>query len=357
MTVLTFPSSPIIGQQYNAPNEIQYVFDGVKWIVETVASTSAAVTNAVQDKVAPMFVNGDNTGITFSYNAATNVMSADVTAEGDRLVNGAQTLTLESNGNITAPAFTIPNTAGTSGQVLKWPGSGTTLAWGSDSNTTNKLVNGLNEAVLNSDGTTTFPTGGQIANYPGGVGASDNSWFVTPGGSGNGGVSSQDGQQYIQINNNLFVEIGTSYGTANESLWRFGRDGALTSPGGGFTKTTTNTLATTVLTQIVWTATQTYISGAKLTIQVEANETGGTGNWETQVCEAVIAVRGYNQASVPVMSVYGVTHTSVAPLMTFTVDRNPVSNLVEIVGTRTATATTTGNASLRIYSVETGTMD
>jgi hypothetical protein len=31
--------------------------------------------------------------------------------------------------------------------------------------------------------------------------------------------------------------------------------------------------------------------------------------------------------------------------------------LIEIVGTRTATATTTGNASLRIYSVETGTMD
>jgi hypothetical protein len=221
----------------------------------------------------------------------------------------------------------------------------------------NRLVNGLNEVILDADGATTFPTGGQIANYPGGTGASDNSWFVTPGGGGSGGVSSQDGQQYIQINNNLFVEIGTSYGTANESIWRFGRNGALTSPGGSFTKTTTNNLATTVLTQIVWTATETYISGAKLTIQVEANETGGTGSWETQVCEAVIAVRGYTAASVPVMSVYGVTHTSVAPLMTFTVDRNPVSNLVEIVGTRTATATTTGNASLRIHSVETGTMD
>lgn len=124
-----------------------------------------------------------------------------------------------------------------------------------------------------------------------------------------------------------------------------------------FTKTTTNNLATTVLTQIVWTATETFISGAKLTIQVEANETGGTGNWETQVCEAVIAVRGYNQSSVPVMSVYGVTHTSVAPLMTFSVQRNPTTFLIEIVGTRTATATTTGNASLRIYSVETGTND
>jgi hypothetical protein len=65
------------------------------------------------------------------------------------------------------------------------------------------------------------------------VGASNNSWFVTPGSDGNGGVSSQDGQQYIQINNNLPVEIGTSYGTENESIWRFGLDGDLTLPAGG----------------------------------------------------------------------------------------------------------------------------
>jgi hypothetical protein len=58
MTVLTFPTNPILGQQYAAPNGIQYVFDGVKWIVETTSSSSAAVTNSVQDRVAPMFVTG-----------------------------------------------------------------------------------------------------------------------------------------------------------------------------------------------------------------------------------------------------------------------------------------------------------
>lgn len=36
-------------------------------------------------------------------------------------------------GNIKTSAYTIPNTAGTSGQVLKWPASGTTLEWGSAS--------------------------------------------------------------------------------------------------------------------------------------------------------------------------------------------------------------------------------
>jgi len=97
MTVLTFPTNPTLGQQYAAPNGIQYVFDGVKWVVETTSSSSAAVTNSTQDRVAPMFVDGTHDGITFSYNAATNVMSAAVTA----LVNGVHELTLESNGTVT----------------------------------------------------------------------------------------------------------------------------------------------------------------------------------------------------------------------------------------------------------------
>jgi hypothetical protein len=102
-----------------------------------------------------------------------------------------------------------------------------------------KIDSGPNPAVtvmannkpwsFGTNGTTTFPTGGLISNYSGGSGANNDSWFVTPG-NGTGGVSSQDGQQYIQINNNLFVEIGTSFGTANAATWRFGRDGTLTFP-------------------------------------------------------------------------------------------------------------------------------
>jgi len=53
----------------------------------------------------------------------------------DRLTNGANTVSLAANGNLVTPAFTIPNTSGTSGQVLKWPSSGTTLVWASDNNT------------------------------------------------------------------------------------------------------------------------------------------------------------------------------------------------------------------------------
>ena len=52
----------------------------------------------------------------------------------DRLVNGASFVSLLANGSIVTPAFTIPSTPGTSGQVLKWPGIGNTLVWGPDNN-------------------------------------------------------------------------------------------------------------------------------------------------------------------------------------------------------------------------------
>ena len=109
MTVLTFPSNPIEGQVYNALNGIRYVYDGVKWVVETTTSTSEAVTNSTQDRVAPMFVDGDNTGISFTYNAATNTMSAAVTAvNGNRLINGNNEAVLGTDGTLTVPG-TVTN--------------------------------------------------------------------------------------------------------------------------------------------------------------------------------------------------------------------------------------------------------
>ena len=240
MTVLTFPSNPTNGQRYAAPNGIQYVFDGVKWIVETTTSSSAAITNSTQDRVAPMFVDGDNTGITFTYNAETNVISAEVTAvNGDTLVNGVHELTLESNGNITAPAFTIPNAVGTNGQVLKWPSSGSTLTWAADSNTTTQLVNGDSSFSISSDGTLTLTHPAEPAlhplatvltvqkaagNYHTISGAYGLSLQATPVPSGSG----------LNTNTN-FVDIfhdGISVNVDNNT-WAFGTDGVLTLPSDG----------------------------------------------------------------------------------------------------------------------------
>lgn len=234
---------------------------------------------------------------------------------------------------------------------------------------------------FDNTGVLTLPEGGDIVNSTGssvlgGGGASTGDWafsgnvaynsvsvdsglYVSPGGEGTSYVyvpgNSQSSSQAIIIGNT--AQTGQVTVNAYNNNWQFNADGTLAIPGGSWTKTTNNVLNNSVLTKVVWTSSNNFISGAKLTIQVEAEETGGIGQWETQVCEAIIAVRGYTNTSQPVMTVYGVTHTSVAPLMTFTIQRNPSTSLIEIVGTRTGTASPNNNASLRIYSVETGTND
>lgn len=210
-------------------------------------------------------------------------------------------------------------------------------AIGGGAGTTDRLTKGALTVTLGSTGVTTFPL---FNTDPG------NLFIQGPEiGSSNSaiGISTID---RVIINTNVT-------GSANQ--WTFDTDGTLAIPGGSITKTTNNNLSSGVATQVVWTSTEQFISGVKLTIQVECGE--GSGSWEVQVCEAVIAAKGFNSSTEPVMTVYGVTHTSVSPLMTFAVDRNIVNNLIEIIGTRTGTANPNGNASLRIYSVESGTND
>lgn len=64
-----------------------------------------------------------------------------------------------------------------------------------------------------------------------------------------------------------------------------------------------------------------WFTSAKLVIQVEGQLDGDlTGVDHTQTCEATIALN-YNTDIDPVMSVYGVVHTSPTPLATFTIRR------------------------------------
>ena len=110
MTAITFPTDPANGELYTAPNGCVYIWDGEKWIVNSTIYTGPALENISQDRVAPMFVNGVNTGITFAYNATTNTLTSTVT-DGDRLVNGAYTASLGANGVLTLPDGSIINGA------------------------------------------------------------------------------------------------------------------------------------------------------------------------------------------------------------------------------------------------------
>jgi hypothetical protein len=157
MTVLTFPSNPTNGQLYNAPNGIRYVYDGVKWVVETTTSTSEAVSNATQDRVAPMFVDGDHEGISFTYNAGTNVLSATVTAvNGDQLVNGDYTLELDTNGALNLPESRSEGIAVIqSTESIQVIANGKTWSFADDGN----LTIPENGDILNSTGSSVLSTG------------------------------------------------------------------------------------------------------------------------------------------------------------------------------------------------------
>ena len=167
-----------------------------------------------------------------------------------------------------------------------------------------------------------------------------------------GTIKSAVGTSYIDIyDSNITVQSSPGI------TWQFDPSGIVRTSN-TFTKTSISNITTTAPT-VVWTATEDFISGVKLQIQVEANEVSDATGWHSQVCEAIVASRGYastygGPGGDPVMTVYGVTHTSTVPLVTFTVQRNPTTKKIEVVGTVTAATTA---ASLRIYSVETATRD
>jgi hypothetical protein len=111
MAALNFPTEeslgrPLVaGDTYSAPTNVEYVYDGVKWVAQTNTSDGEYLTGVTQDRVAPMFVNGNNTGITFSYDSETNVLTTVVTGGGPAglpLANGTTNFDIAtSNGNAT----------------------------------------------------------------------------------------------------------------------------------------------------------------------------------------------------------------------------------------------------------------
>lgn len=82
MTVLTFPTSPVSGENYTGPNNVLYTYDGVKWVVTTTTITSTTVTNLVEDKSGELLSNGPHNGITVNYNNSTNELTLSIDVDG-----------------------------------------------------------------------------------------------------------------------------------------------------------------------------------------------------------------------------------------------------------------------------------
>lgn len=349
MTVLTFPSSPIEGQVYNAPTGVRYVYDGVKWVVETVTSTSEAVTNSTQDRVAPMFVTGDHTGITFSYDAATNTMSADVTSvNGDRLINGTHELVLGADGNITAPAFTIPNAVGTTGQVLKWPSSGTTLVWGADTagSTLGDLQVAETEGIFNRITGTELGTGIVLDVEESAADVLGGAVFL----SYNRHVDSVDpntGSSHLAVTP-YGIEVST-----NNSSWQFKHNGSLAFNNNEVYIATNNWGITAPVEASTVVYTQKSINdlaSIRVHATIEGVEDGDTTGNHSQACDMMIVRRVANGGISTVDSVvYGVIYTGIGPLATLDAQWNAVTNKIEITATPVST---TNNVYVKIYATE-----
>lgn len=280
MTALTFPSNPQQGDIYQAPNNLQYYFDGVKWVVQTTTTTSQDITNFVQDAVAPVFTNIQGNGITFSYDSNTNTLTADVTG-------GANT------GNI---SFVNDDMYDLNGITIE----------------NADLTHGATAAV------------------------------VIPANGSSGAA---------QLNNTYGSVIITSGAGNVTQQWEFGGDGVLTSPNQATQHDTSSVMCPVGVDTVIYTAPSPWKYTIKLLIQAEGNETQGQ-QWDTQSSEMIVAKSWRNDTVVA--SVYGVVHTSVDPLVTYSARWNATLSRVEVLARPTSA---TFNIYVRTFATEIVTSD
>jgi len=112
--------------------------------------------------------------------------------------------------------------------------------------------------------------------------------------------------------------------------WTFGSDGTLSYPRSALQSDTNTVTCAGNSSTVIYTTSANDQNTIKLLIQVEGDE-GASSEWDTQACEMIVAKswRANDIAS----TVYGIVHTSVAPLATFTAEWNPLISRIEILCT------------------------
>jgi len=310
------PTLSLVGSPWSFNAEISYTFDGSTEIV-------------LDDGPLPSDTNpGYASGDVFTFNS---------TVHG--IPNYTLTITLS---NVVNVGFVLWTADLTPGVLPEYPSTIKSLG-------SIKLTADDNSLILGSDGSLILPSGRPIV-------FNDNAIIQAETGFIN--ISSQTGVVIETVDATDPLDITTKN-------WEFDVSGELILPldgsvnqNGSYTRTSTDTIVSA--NTVIWASHSNLVSGAKLFIQAESNEDGDETGWHSQVCEAIIASRGYvfsvpGPFGTPVMNIYGTTHTSENELVTFAVQRNAVTDLIEVVATPTAESN--GTVYLRIYSIETVTSD
>ena len=332
-----------------------------------------------------------------------------LTTNGTALSWGTVSYTSLTDKPTIPPTYTLPTATTSVLGGVKVDGTTVTITDGvissvGGSGATNKLVNGLNEVILDVNGALTFPNGllkiagNKIRNVNESVGLiagseievtvaktvisngltdtegpSDQHIFevgstrifsahqvINTLGDGEGGPS-LTGQQLTELTSTGF-QIGQRVindpGGEGEPLtsfsgWTFGTvdlSQALTYPNTALQRDTAPVTCTGNASTVVYTALGQFQHTIRLLIQVEGT-VGAAVDWDTQACEMIIA-KSF-RANALAASVYGVVHTSVAPLATFTANWNALTSRVEVL----CTAPSANDVYVRIFATEITTSD
>lgn len=199
------------------------------------------------------------------------------------------------------------------------------------------------EWIFDNTGNIKLPQGGNVLDYNGNV--------IIAGGIGGNLVFEDDTVQNSVQGNSIILQ--TTAIDSTTTSWEFNPNGTLSFNGSVLQN---NSLTRSILSEIttasptvVWSSSSTIISSVKLILQLEQEQVGDPTGFHTHSCEAIISARGTTQTDIPTMSVYGVNYTYTGSLVTFTVQRNISTGIIEVVATLTDT---TNPAYLSIHSIE-----
>ena len=182
----------------------------------------------------------------------------------------------------------------------------------------------------------------------------DDKWsFYRPGAAGgtwtfgaDGALTLPSGYPILFGNGNSRIQAGMGFHVNSEDgisleavdatdplnpithYWHFGTDGALQYPRNALQRDTATVECLGNTSTVVYTSTSNQQKTIKLLIQVEGFVDAET-EWDTQACEMII-VKSFRNDDIA-STVYGIVHTSTAPLATFTAQWNALTNRVEVL--------------------------
>ena len=205
---------------------------------------------------------------------------------------------------------------------------------------------GAKEWTFDNNGNIKLPVGGDIVNFSG------TSVLGIEATSGNIIFNNDIIGNNVQ-GNSIIVQTADTESTVYS--WIFNTDGSLTLPEvgaltqtGNITKNSSSEITTGSPT-VIWSSSSARISSVKLVLQLEQEQVGDLTGLHTHSCEAIVSARGNTQTDTPAISVFGVIYTSLASLVTFSVQRNVTTKNIEVLATL---VDSTNPAYLRINSIE-----